>query len=393
MKKELLKYLCCPSCKSDFKLEVFEKRDSDVVSGKLFCKHCFKSYDVVDSIPVILDKKQLKDFSKTKQNWENWWTKVREKSDIDLYDKLWNQAEKNLGGEPLLRKKDFENKVVLDAGCGNGRYIKSDLSKYGCKEIIAVDIGHQVFLARENNKELSNVHYIQADLTNLPLKKECVDVILSHGVLHHTPDPKDTFSRLTKHLKVNGLFSVYVYHKEWAYFKTHKKSLLLDAVYANGILIWQGVRKVVSRLPHPLLFAFVYCMAVKSSIVSYLQNTKYLNKLGSALQLLPPFAYIGVNFHERLVRNYDHYSATFNYFFSIDEVVDWFEMNSFNNLEICSVPVSIKGYKQRKHAKPLNIKEYPILGHFEFRREWESLFEKSKQAKFQQEYLRRLGAI
>ena len=372
MKKRLLDYLCCPACQKEFTLKIKKEQDSEIESGKLICKECKKSYDIIDGVPVILDDKKLKDFSKTRKNWENWWKKVREKSDIDLYDKLWVQAEKNLGGEPLYKKSDFEGKVALDAGCGTGRYIESDFSKYNCKEIIAVDLGRQVFESKKNNNS-TNTHFIQADLTNLPIKKEVLDVIASHGVLHHTPDPQYTFSRLSRHLKISGMMAVYVYHKEWAYFKTHKKSLFLDAMYANGVLIWQAIRKVVSRMPHFIIFIFVYIMAAKSTVEAK------TGKFGKILRLIPPFAYIGVNFHERLVRNYDHYSATFNYFQTIDEVIDWFKKNNFNNLEIVSIPVSIRGIKQKKSQTPLLIKEYPLIEHFEFRKEWEKLYEKIKK--------------
>lgn len=375
MRRALLRYLCCPHCRADFEVKAKHEEEDEIIEGKLVCKKCRTSYPIVDSVPVILDGK-LKDYAKTRSNWENWWQKLRKKSEIDLCDQLWVQAERNLGAEPLYRKEHFKGKVVLDAGCGNGRYIRSDFSGFGCREIIAVDLGRQVFLAKKNNQNVKNAHFLQADITNLPLKVSCIDVIASHGVLHHTPDPKKTFSRLSTHLKTGGMFALYVYHKEWAYFKSHKKSLFLDAMYANGVLVWQSIRKVTSRLPHFLLLPFVYLMAIKSSIEYSLINTRFLRPFGKLLQLIPPFAYIGVNFHERLVRNYDHYSATFNYFSSIEEVIDWFSSNGFNDLDICSVPVSIRGFK-RKMKEPVRMRQFEMIDHFRFRKEWENLYRKS----------------
>ncbi|MBW2990864.1 methyltransferase domain-containing protein [Candidatus Woesearchaeota archaeon] len=372
MKKRLLRYLCCPECKADFKLEVREEKQGEVGKGVLICLKCGKKYPISHGVPVILNDKKLKDFSKTKKNWENWWKKVRKKSDIDVYDRLWNKALKNLGGEPLYREEHFKGKVVLDAGCGTGRYIKSDFSKYGCKEIIGVDLGRQVFEAKRTNNA-PNTHFIQADLMNLPFKKKVFDVVTSHGVLHHTPDPKKTFCRLAKNLKIGGMMAVYVYHKEWAYFKAHKKSVFLDALYAVGVSTWLGIRKLVSRMPHQVIKAFAYLMAVKATIESGLGKSRITSPLGKLVKFIPPFAYLGINFHERLVRNYDHYSATFNYFQSIEEVVDWFRIACFNNLEVTSVPVSIRATKKARQTSPLNIKEYKIIGHFDFRKEWEKV--------------------
>jgi 2-polyprenyl-3-methyl-5-hydroxy-6-metoxy-1,4-benzoquinol methylase len=395
LKKRLLNYLCCPECESEFKLISMEEEADEVINGSLYCSRCKKKYPIVAGIPVILDNKQLKDFYKTKKNWENWWKKIREKGDIELYDELWRKAEKNLGGEPLYKKEHFVGKVVLDAGCGNGRYIASDFSKYECKEIIAVDIGRQVFEAKKNN-DAKNTHFVQADLTRLPFRKNAFDVITSHGVLHHTPNPKKAFIKLSEHLKAGGMMAIYVYHKEWAHFKAHKKSLFLDAAYAFGVMVWQGIRKLVSRMPHFLIKSFAYLMAVKATFENALEKNKLLMPLGKIAKLIPPFAYMGVNFHERVVRNYDHYSATYNYFQTIEEVEDWFKSAGFNQLEITSVPVSMRGIKQKITAAaatqktattaatakdPLIIKKYELIDHFKFRKEWERLYEKMVRTK------------
>lgn len=363
MNNKLLEYLCCTDCKGIFKL----------VDKELYCSKCNKKYLVIDNIPVILNGEI---FLKTKKNWENWWKKIREKSDIDLYDELWREAEKNLKGEALYKKEMFEGKIVLDAGCGNGRYIKSDFSKYNCKEIIGVDIGKQVF---EVNNNINNIHYIQSDINNLPFKKEFFDVITCHGVLHHTPNPKESFIKLAEHLKIGGIMAIYVYHKEWEYFKTHKKSLLLDVIYSSGVMIWQGIRKIISRTPHSVIKCFAYLMALKSTIENILEKNNLTKLISKIIKLIPPFAYIGVNFHERVVRNYDHYSATYNYFQSIEEVVDWFKCAGFNNLEITSIPVSIRGIKTNIINEPLEIKQYELINHFDFRREWDRLYNKVKK--------------
>lgn len=380
MKKELLKYMCCPDCREDLVLSIKKENDKEIISGTLSCRRCKKEYPVIEGVPVVLDSKKLKHFSKTKKNWENWWKKVRDKSDVELYDRLWKQALKNIKGEPLYKKEDFTGKVVLDAGCGIGRHIESDFSKYECKEIIGVDLGMQIFEAKKTNRG-PHMHFVQADLTRLPFKKEIFDVIVSDGVLHHTPKPKQSFLQLSKHLKKNGMMAIYVYHKEWSYFKAHKKSLLLDFLYSGGVLIWQGIRWIVSRMPHQIILCFANLMAVKSTVENALERNAITKPLGKLSRLIPPFAYIGVNFHERVVRNYDHYSATYNYFQSIDEVVDWFRSGNFDNLEITSVPISIRGIKQDRPAEPLTIKDYELVEHFKFRKEWERLYQRELKAR------------
>ena len=122
-------------------------------------------------------------------------------------------------------------------------------------------------------------------------------------------------------------------------------------------------------------------MAVKASIENALEKNNITKPIGKILRLIPPFAYLGVNFHERIVRNYDHYSATYNYFQTIDEVIDWFKTAGFDNLESVSVPVSIRGIKissKENPQKSLSVKYYPIIDHFKFRKEWEQLYSSEK---------------
>lgn len=328
---------------------------------------------------LINETALVKDVNKTKRNWENWWKSIREKSDVDLYDKLWIGAEHKLGAEPLFVKKDFENKVVLDAGCGTGRYLPL-FSKFGAKEIIAVDLGRQVFEAWNQDIPKENLHLIQSDLMALPLKREIIDTIGSHGVLHHTPDPYKTFKKLSTHLKYGGTQAIYVYHKEWWHFSAHKKSYLLDVLYDIGILVWQSIRKIMSRMPHFVIISFCYLLAVKGTFEQKLMNSKnrFLQVLGKIFFSIPPICYIGVNFHERVVRNYDHYSATFNYFQTIDEVEEWFRKAGFNDLEVASVPVSVRGIKS-KSSKPLRVTKYRFISHFQFRDMWEKIYKNAKK--------------
>jgi uncharacterized protein YbaR (Trm112 family) len=54
MKPELMDILACPVCKSPLKLDVVEEKDSDIITGSLFCKKCNHNYPIKDSIPNLL---------------------------------------------------------------------------------------------------------------------------------------------------------------------------------------------------------------------------------------------------------------------------------------------------------------------------------------------------
>jgi len=360
------------------RVDVADVWNRDIKNGTLIANG--RKLPIVNFV-LVNNTALVRDINKTKGNWENWWAKIRKKSDVDLYDKLWIEAEEELEAEPLFVKKDFNKKVVLDAGCGTGRYIPH-FSKFGAKDIIAVDLGKQVFQAWKHDIPKKNLHLVQSDLMNLPFRKEIFDTIASHGVLHHTPNPFLTFKTISKYLKVGGIQAIYVYHKEWWHFSAHKKSYLLDFLYEGGILFWQSIRKVVSRMPHFFIISFCYLLAIKGTCDQYFMNQKnfLLRAVGKLSFMIPPICYIGVNFHERVVRNYDHYSATFNYFQTIDEVVDWFRRSGFNDIEIASVPVSVRGKKTLK-KEPIRMTQYKFVSHFEFRDMWEKFYKKVNRSK------------
>ena len=105
----------------------------------------------------------------------------------------------------------MKNKIILDAGCGAGRFAEIAL-KTGA-QIIAIDFSRAADVCYENLKNHSNIEVIQADIYNLPFDLESFDYVYSLGVLQHTPDVKNAFLSLTKVLKKDGLICVDFYEK------------------------------------------------------------------------------------------------------------------------------------------------------------------------------------
>ena len=58
MKKELMDILACPVCKGELELSVEEEKESEIVTGSLYCPKCDERYPVVDTIPNLLPPDQ-----------------------------------------------------------------------------------------------------------------------------------------------------------------------------------------------------------------------------------------------------------------------------------------------------------------------------------------------
>lgn len=96
----------------------------------------------------------------------------------------------------------FENKHVLDVGCGTSEYHK--WSMISGAQVVGVDISIEMIkLGRSRAK---NVNHIVADALNLPFKDEAFDVSMTFQALHHFPDWKQALAEMLRTSKVIAVY-------------------------------------------------------------------------------------------------------------------------------------------------------------------------------------------
>lgn len=104
---------------------------------------------------------------------------------------------------------------ILDAGCGTGQH-GIYLAHLPRRRIVGTDFSqNSLYLAQHLKEQLgfSNIEFLQSDIFKLPLKTQSFDVVLCHGVLHHTPSPRDGLQCLVELLKPGGILVLGLYHR------------------------------------------------------------------------------------------------------------------------------------------------------------------------------------
>lgn len=199
MKKFLLDLLVCPLCQSGLSLVDTEYKDKEIESGKLVCP-CGKEYIVKKGIPrFVPEDNYANSFS---FQWRHF-----SKTQLDSFNKT-NISRDRFREITDLKGKDLKGKLVLDAGCGMGRF--SEIAARAGATVIGLDISLAIDAAKDNLKDFPNTDFIQADIFNIPLKACSFDFIYSIGVLHNTPDPKKGFLCISRLLSKNGKIAIWL---------------------------------------------------------------------------------------------------------------------------------------------------------------------------------------
>jgi 2-polyprenyl-3-methyl-5-hydroxy-6-metoxy-1,4-benzoquinol methylase len=204
----------------------------------------------------------------------------------------------------------FKDKVVLDAGCGSGRWTYA-MSSLGAT-VVAVDLTDAgVEVTHQATAQLDNVVVLQASVLHLPFRPESFDVVVSWGVLHHTPDTKAAFDRLVPLVKRGGILYVMVYERH-----NPLKFLVTDTL-----------RWCLRRLPDSLRYKACRALMVRSKRLYYRLSKLLICALypesGDSLEVST--AQLGL---------YDAYSPVFNHLHTRDEVRSWFEEHKFDRVTL-----------------------------------------------------------
>jgi ubiquinone/menaquinone biosynthesis C-methylase UbiE/uncharacterized protein YbaR (Trm112 family) len=219
MHRKMLNYLVCPKTGSALDLLEKETNGERVVQGVLLSSvDDGVRYPIRGGIPRFVDLQQLENQQqKTIEAFEFKWSKIPNYAHEDKTKRNREQwFFERFGfstGDADIQNFLMDCKFVLEAGVGTG--VDSDLIARNFSGVLfGLDMSDSIEIAYERFKSRENIVLMQADVRQLPFKEAFFDVIVCDQVLHHTPDPRKSFSHLIQHLRKNGLILFYVYKQK-----------------------------------------------------------------------------------------------------------------------------------------------------------------------------------
>lgn len=232
MRRELLPLLRSPRTGKQLEIaSVASERGGDIETGELTTADGSETYPIRAFVPRFVPK-------------ENY---------AETFGFQWNRFRTtqldSTSGTSISRDRfysfsgwspsELEGKLVLDVGCGTGRFAEIALAA-GAK-VVAVDFSSAVDACRANFAGNPRLHVVQADIHSLPFEPAAFDFVYCFGVLQHTPEPARAFASLPDMLVPGGRIAIDVYPK-----------LPLNALWPK---YW--LRHVTRHVSAPRLFGMV----------------------------------------------------------------------------------------------------------------------------------------
>jgi SAM-dependent methyltransferase len=203
-----------------------------------------------------------------------------------------------------LSPNDLEGKLVLDAGCGGGRYAR--LAGEAGARVVALDLSSAVTHARRLTAALPNVCVVQGNLINPPLAPHSFDVVYSLGVLHHTPDTLRAFQSIARLVKPGGHLAVWLYRRN---------------TFVQEVLN-SSARAITTRLP----VSAVLMIARAGAVAGALPGVRHLNKI------------INFSAHPRwttrVCDTFDWYAPPYQFHHTERELLGWFAGAGFGKMRV-----------------------------------------------------------
>lgn len=283
--------------------------------GELVCGECGKRFPIVAGVARFVEAQQYA--GSFGFQWQ-----VFDRTQLD--DDSSRRSEGDFRARTGFRPEDLKDKLVLDVGCGMGRFAEV-ATRWGAR-VVGIDLSLAVESAARNLAE-RKATILQADVFRLPFAAESFDFIYSIGVLHHTPSCEQAFRGLPRLLKPGGRIAIWVYGRSSWY--------RLSDVY----------RQVTRRMPPRLLHRLCHGVVPLYDAHQALRKVPLVGRPASgALAYLIPMSF-NQDPKWRVLDTFDWYSPWYQSKHTYEEVFRWFEGCGLTDLRKIDQPIAVQGHK------------------------------------------------
>ncbi|MDD3190594.1 MAG: class I SAM-dependent methyltransferase [Candidatus Pacebacteria bacterium] len=215
--------------------------------------------------------------------------KVR--SDYNLIAREWDLSR----SRPSQLKLDLVNEVeegteLLDIGCGNGvmfPYVNEKGAYY-----FGLDIAENLIeIATERYTDKigeGRAKFVVGDATDLPVRDDEFDFVISFAVLHHIPSEelrKKFFDEIQRALRPNGKVKITVWNlfNDWAHDRFDIGSQLAGKISGDVTIPWKGTEgQFINRFVHQFSKEELYVLAENAGFFDV--RIDYFNRGGKKVE-------------------------------------------------------------------------------------------------------------
>jgi 2-polyprenyl-3-methyl-5-hydroxy-6-metoxy-1,4-benzoquinol methylase len=308
---DLRAILRCLSCGSTL--------ESDNAGGYV-CSACKRVYPFVNGIARFVDAQHYA--ASFGFQWHRY-----QKTQLDN-DEI-RESERHFLMKTALRPEELRGKLVLDVGCGMGRFAEV-ATRWGAR-VVGIDLSAAAEVAAKNLAAREFTAF-QADVFALPFAPESFDVIYSVGVLHHTPDCEAAVKSLDKYLKPGGSLAVWLYsgYNKWYRFSdfwrrytSQMKPQTLHGILKVAVPVFYNTEQVLKKVP-----------LVGPPAAGLVHHVFPVNRQKSP--------------EARLLDTFDWYSPKYQSKHTYEQVFRWFEAMGMEDMRVGDNSIAVRG------RKPLN---------------------------------------
>jgi 2-polyprenyl-3-methyl-5-hydroxy-6-metoxy-1,4-benzoquinol methylase len=290
--------------------------DSDNAGG-FVCPSCKRAYPNVNGIARFVDAQHYA--ASFGFQWHRY-----QKTQLDHDDV--RESERNFVMKTALHPEEMQGKLVLDVGCGMGRFAEV-ATRWGAR-VVGVDLSAAAEVAARN---LANRDFVafQADAFALPFAPQSFDVIYSVGVLHHTPDCEAAVKSLAKYLKPGGVLAVWLYSGYnkwyrvsdfWRRYTSRMKPQTLHAVLKVAVPLFYNTEMTLKKVP-----------LVGRPAAGLVHLVFPVNRQK--------------NPENRMLDTFDWYSPKYQSKHTYEQVFRWYEAMGMEDMRIGEFSIAVRGRK------------------------------------------------